>query len=72
MIQSTQIKSLHIKMGVEEARAALRSEFPKLDAEDFKNAAGNRDALAKTVAEKMGISEADAKAKIDEIFAANQ
>ncbi len=58
-------------MGVEEARAALRAEFPELTPDDFKAAAGNRETLAKTVAEKKGISEADAKTKIDEIFAAN-
>lgn len=58
-------------MGVEEARAALRAEFPELTPDDFKSSAGDRNALAKIVAEKKGISEEDAKAKIDEIFAAN-
>jgi len=58
-------------MGIEEARAALRTEFPELSPEDFKSTTGDRAALAKKVAEKKGISEADAKSKIDEIFSAN-
>jgi hypothetical protein len=58
-------------MGVDEARAALRAEFPELTPDDFKASAGSRDTLAKTVATKKGISEAEAKEKIDQIFTAN-
>lgn len=58
-------------MGVEEVRAALRSKYPELSPEDFKSTAGNREALAKVVAEKKGISEEDAKKEIDEVFSAN-
>lgn len=58
-------------MGLEEARAALRSKYPELTADDFKSTSGNRDSLAKLVAQKKGISEADAKKEIDEVFTAN-
>lgn len=59
-------------MGLDEVRAALRSKYPELSPEDFKNTGGNREALVKVVAEKKGISESDAKKEVDEIFAANQ
>ena len=59
-------------MGQEEVRAALREKFTKLTPDDFKNSAGSRDALAKVVAEKEGISEEDARKQIDEVFTANQ
>lgn len=58
-------------MGLEEVRAALKSKFPELSADDFKNTAGNRDALVKVVSEKKGISSDDAKKEVDEVFANN-
>lgn len=58
-------------MGLEEVRAALRAKYPELTPDDFKATSGNRDSLAKIVAQKKGVSEADAKKEIDEIFSAN-
>lgn len=58
-------------MGLDEARAALRAKFPELTPEDFKSTSGNREQLAKIVAQKKGTSEDDAKKEIDEIFSAN-
>ncbi|KAK5072860.1 hypothetical protein LTS08_007162 [Lithohypha guttulata] len=58
-------------MGLDEVRAALRAKYPELTPEDFKTTSGSRDGLAKIVAEKKGVPEADAKKEIDEIFSAN-
>lgn len=58
-------------MGVEEARAAIRAKYPELTPEDFQSAAGDRDKLAETVAQKKGISKEEARKEIDEIFTAN-
>ncbi|ETN37236.1 uncharacterized protein HMPREF1541_08226 [Cyphellophora europaea CBS 101466] len=54
---------------VEKTRAALRAKFDKITPEEFKNTAGNRDALYKLVVEKHGLSEEEAKKEVDAIFA---
>lgn len=58
-------------MGKEEIQKALREKYTKLTPDDFKAAAGNREALVKTVAEKEGKSEDEAKKEVDEIFETN-
>lgn len=59
-------------MGLPEVQAALRAKYTNLTPDDFKAAAGNRESLAKTVAQKEGKSEEEAKKEIDEIFEQNQ
>ncbi|ETI26188.1 hypothetical protein G647_02965 [Cladophialophora carrionii CBS 160.54] len=56
-------------MADDATKAKLRATFDKLTPQDFAAVAGNREALIKKVAEVYGISEAEAKTKVDEAFA---
>lgn len=61
--------TLQANMGIEETRVALRDAFPEISKDEFSATAGDREKLVKLVAEKKGISEADAKSQVDEVFA---
>lgn len=50
-------------------KAKIRSKFDKLAPADFAAVAGDKDALAKKVAEVYGISEDEAKKQVEEAFA---
>jgi uncharacterized protein YjbJ (UPF0337 family) len=56
-------------MADEATKAKLRAALDKLTPEDFAAVAGNREALIKKVAEVYGISEDEAKTKVEAAFA---
>ncbi|EXJ73983.1 uncharacterized protein A1O5_02277 [Cladophialophora psammophila CBS 110553] len=56
-------------MADEATKAHLRTKFDKLTADDFKEVAGNKEALATKVAEKYGISKEEATKQVEEGFA---
>ncbi|KIW22973.1 uncharacterized protein PV07_11213 [Cladophialophora immunda] len=53
-------------MADEATKAHLRTKFDKLTADDFKEVAGNKEALAAKVAEKYGISKDEATKQVEE------
>ena len=53
---------------LENTKAALRTKFDKLSADDFAAVAGNKDGLADKVAEKYGISKEEATKQVEEAF----
>ncbi|OAL35252.1 hypothetical protein AYO20_05506 [Fonsecaea nubica] len=58
-----------ITMADEATKAHLRSKFDKLTADDFKEVAGNKDALITKVAEKYSISKEEATKQVEDGFA---
>lgn len=54
---------------LEQTKAALRAKFDKLTPEDFKEVAGNKDALIDKVAERHGVSKEEATKQVEEAFA---
>ncbi|KIW87725.1 uncharacterized protein Z519_11699 [Cladophialophora bantiana CBS 173.52] len=58
-------------MADEATKAHLRTKFDKLTADDFKEVAGNKEALATKVAEKYGISKEEATKQVEEVDLSN-